>query len=223
MFWCILMKTDSHSKSLTLTRCGYMQDQRYGIHKLTLLLFLKFPFLMFIYFWHSERQSLSWEGAEREGDTESEAGSRLWAVSTEPHAGLEPTDREIMTWAVVGRSTDWATQAPHDAVTIGKYGILAEADWMTAGYWVLCWRQDSPTVWMDPEEWSFLRKHCNDHHPLPVEKSWCWFFFRSRVCNWLDSLIIGYFSLRKPSNFWRGRLLCLIGILKFFFFAIKTE
>ena len=36
-------------------------------------------------------------GAEREGDTESEAGSRLRAVSTEPNVGLEPTDREIMT------------------------------------------------------------------------------------------------------------------------------
>ena len=36
-------------------------------------------------------------GAEREGDTESEAGSRFQAVSTEPDTGLEPTDREIMT------------------------------------------------------------------------------------------------------------------------------
>ena len=35
--------------------------------------------------------------AEREGDTESEAGSRLRAVSTDPDAGLEPTDREIVT------------------------------------------------------------------------------------------------------------------------------
>ena len=52
-------------------------------------------------------------GSEREGDTESEAGSRLWAVSTEPDAGLELTDREIMTRAEVGRLTDWATQAPH--------------------------------------------------------------------------------------------------------------
>ena len=31
-------------------------------------------------------------GAERERETESEAGSRLCAVSTEPDAGLEPTD-----------------------------------------------------------------------------------------------------------------------------------
>ena len=36
-------------------------------------------------------------GAEREGDTESEVGSRLRAVSTEPDAGLELTDHEIMT------------------------------------------------------------------------------------------------------------------------------
>ena len=37
------------------------------------------------------------DGAEREGDTESEAGSRLQAVSTEPDAGLKLTNHEIMT------------------------------------------------------------------------------------------------------------------------------
>ena len=36
-------------------------------------------------------------GAEREGDTEPEAGSRLRAVSTEPDAGLELTNFKIMT------------------------------------------------------------------------------------------------------------------------------
>ena len=51
-------------------------------------------------------------GAEREGDTESKAGSKFWAVSTEPDAGLELTDCEITAWAKVGRLTDWATQAP---------------------------------------------------------------------------------------------------------------
>ena len=34
---------------------------------------------------------------KREGDTESEAGSRLWAVSTEPDEGLKLVDHEIMT------------------------------------------------------------------------------------------------------------------------------
>ena len=44
-----------------------------------------------------ERQSTSWGGAEREGDTESEAGSRLRAVSIEPDAGLELKNCEITT------------------------------------------------------------------------------------------------------------------------------
>ena len=34
---------------------------------------------------------------EREGDTDSKAASRLRAVSTEPDAGLKPTNREIVT------------------------------------------------------------------------------------------------------------------------------
>ena len=63
---------------------------------------------MFIF----ERQSMSGGGAGREEDTEPKTGSRLHAVSTEPDMGLELSDREIMTWASVGRSTDWATQVP---------------------------------------------------------------------------------------------------------------
>ena len=35
--------------------------------------------------------------AEREGDTEFEAGSTLYAVSTEPDEGLQPTNCEIVT------------------------------------------------------------------------------------------------------------------------------
>ena len=37
-------------------------------------------------------------GSEREGDTESETGSRLRTISPEPDTGLELTDREIVTW-----------------------------------------------------------------------------------------------------------------------------
>ena len=61
-----------------------------------------------------ERVCVSRGRAEWERDTESEAGSRLWTVSIEPHAGLEPTNGEIMTRAEVGRLTDWATQATLD-------------------------------------------------------------------------------------------------------------
>ena len=67
---------------------------------------------MFIYFWQRERQSMSGGGAEREGYTESEAGSRLWDTSTEPDAELQLTNREIVTWAEVGCSTNWPTQVP---------------------------------------------------------------------------------------------------------------
>ena len=65
-----------------------------------------------------ERDSVSGGGAERQGATESEAGSRLWAVSAEPDAGLELTNGEIMTWAEVGRLTDWAILAPQESTFI---------------------------------------------------------------------------------------------------------
>ena len=61
----------------------------------------------------------------RETETELERGrgrerarhrirNRLQAPSCQhrARAGLKLTDREIMTWAEVGRLTDWATQAP---------------------------------------------------------------------------------------------------------------
>ena len=44
-----------------------------------------------------QRDTVCREGTERQGDTESKAGSRLRAVSPEPDAGLNLTDREIMT------------------------------------------------------------------------------------------------------------------------------
>ena len=82
-----------------------------------LLFFLfSFSFLMFILFLR-EKESLNGGGAETEGETECEAGSRLWAV-TEPKKGLELTDCEIMTWAEVGRPTNWATQLPQECVWI---------------------------------------------------------------------------------------------------------
>ena len=56
-----------------------------------------FYFLKYLFIFETERQSVSRGGAEREGDTESEVGSRLRAVSTEPDAGLEITNHEIVT------------------------------------------------------------------------------------------------------------------------------
>ena len=58
------------------------------------------------YLFLRERQKVSSREAEREGDTASEAGSGLRAVSTEPDTGLEATSSEIMTRAKVGCSTN---------------------------------------------------------------------------------------------------------------------
>ena len=96
LFWCLYFKLDS-----------FLKWSYFLVH-----IYLKKIFLTFIYFWDRERQSMNGGGEEREGDTESEAGSRLWAISPEPDAGLELTDRKIATWAEVGRSTNWATHAP---------------------------------------------------------------------------------------------------------------
>ena len=71
-------------------------------------------FLMFNNFWERERERerecKQGRGRERGGDTESDAGSRLWAVSTEPDRGLQLADYKIMTWAEVGHLPGWATQ-----------------------------------------------------------------------------------------------------------------
>ena len=57
-----------------------------------------FSTFIYLFFWDRERQSMNGGGAEREGDTELETSSRLWAISPEPDAGLELPDREIVTW-----------------------------------------------------------------------------------------------------------------------------
>ena len=78
------------------------------LHKLCFKIF----FNVYLLLRDRETQSVSRGGVERGGDIESEVGSRLWAVSTEPDAALKLTNCEIMTWAKVRRSTDRATQVP---------------------------------------------------------------------------------------------------------------
>ena len=69
------------------------------------MLFLHFIyFILFIYYLFNRARVGGVE--EREGDRESEAVSRLWAVSTELDEVLELMDCEIMTWAEVGCLTD---------------------------------------------------------------------------------------------------------------------
>ena len=76
------------------------------------ILFFFFNVCLFLREWERDSERAQFGEGQREGDTESQAGSRLWAVSTEPDTGLEPTNGEIMTWAEVGHLTDWAIQMP---------------------------------------------------------------------------------------------------------------
>ena len=66
---------------------------------------LNFLFNVYLFLRDRAGQSMNGRGAEREGDTDSKAGSRLLAVSTEPNVGLKLTNHEIMTWAEGGRLT----------------------------------------------------------------------------------------------------------------------
>ena len=69
-------------------------------------------FYICLFIFETQREKEHKRGMGRERRPDSQAGSRLQAVSTEPHVGLEPTNHEIVTWAEVVRLTDWATQAP---------------------------------------------------------------------------------------------------------------
>ena len=64
-----------------------------------MLLFLSFVFYFILFrFIYFEREGEMEEGKDREGGRHRiRAGSRLRAAGTEPDAGLEPTNLEIMT------------------------------------------------------------------------------------------------------------------------------
>ena len=81
---------------------------------------------------------------ERERERERERDrpriwSRLQALSCQhrAHAGLEPMNCEIMTWAEVGCLTDWATQAPLEVWVVSSLTLtwlLSEGIGHCSGY-----------------------------------------------------------------------------------------
>ena len=81
-------------KGLHLEECGFSRNKakRMYIRILQIHFIYLFLHILNTHFFLRARG-----GAEREGDTESEAGSRLRAVGTEPDVGLEPANHEIMT------------------------------------------------------------------------------------------------------------------------------
>ena len=97
----------------TLSQKSWLWFRAHYSVSLCLRIFLFFFFNAYLFLRDRERPSASRGGAEREGDTESKAGSRLWAVSTEPNLGLNLMNREIMSWAEVRCLINWATPVLH--------------------------------------------------------------------------------------------------------------
>ena len=85
---------NTHVVTDRLGRSG--EGQILLLHSCLLFIFKKIFFKCF-YLFLRQRETEHEQGRGRGGDTESEAGSRLQAVSTEPDAGLELTECEIMT------------------------------------------------------------------------------------------------------------------------------
>ena len=125
---------DGHSTRIICLQSLLPWQMCQGSHNL--LTPLKKFFLMFISFLERQtdrqRQRTSGRGAEREGDTESKAGSRLLAVSTEPDTGLKPTNCEIVSWAEVRRLTNWGTQVPPLSSSIEwcSWEVMLMAGWL---------------------------------------------------------------------------------------------
>ena len=92
---------------------------------------------MFLFIFETKRNSMSRGRAEREEDSESEAGSRLWAVSTEADTRLELTDCEIMTWAEVRRLTNWATPVPQLCPTLMQAYARVKRE-KSINWWSIC-------------------------------------------------------------------------------------
>ena len=84
------------------------------------------PSLALFYFFKLifEREITSGGGTQRGGQ---KSRSGLCTESSKPDAGLELTNLEIMTWAKVGRSANWATQVPRpppsQAWLFSKYSL----------------------------------------------------------------------------------------------------
>ena len=70
-----------------------------------------------------ERECVRRGGAERERETKNPKQAPGSELSPQPDAGLKHMDHEIMTWAEVRRSTDWATQAPLSVHNLNHFSL----------------------------------------------------------------------------------------------------
>ena len=111
--WVWKCATTIVSLSLQLWCCSRFQWVKFIINFFTqypIILIECFFFNVYSFLKDRERQSTSRGGAETEGDTESEAGSRLWAVNTEPERGAR-THETMRSWPEL-KSDAQPTESP---------------------------------------------------------------------------------------------------------------
>ena len=74
---------------------------------------LFFKIFLHVYLFLRERRTVRVAEGQREKETQNPKQAPGFKLSAQsPTRGLELTKREIMTWAEVGRLTNWATQVP---------------------------------------------------------------------------------------------------------------
>ena len=86
---------------------------------------MSFFFLTFIYLWETQRDRAQAEEGKREKETQNSKqppGSEQ-AVSTEPDAGLEATNHEIMTWAEVDAQLTEPSRCPSKCLIKGPQSV----------------------------------------------------------------------------------------------------
>ena len=74
---CVVFATILLAEARYMANSMEKWGNRLFLDRQTFKIIFLFFFSTFIYFWDRERQSMNGGGAEREGDTESETGSRL--------------------------------------------------------------------------------------------------------------------------------------------------
>ena len=137
---------------------------------------------MLIYFWERQRDRVQAEEGQRERDTESKAGSRLWAVSTQPDAGLELTNNKTMTWTEVGTLHRLRHPGPSTSRYFGTYNVLVPL-WRSNAIFclfadsspdveVMCWRR---CTWQDLEQNPF-QGWAVASTPAAAQKETCFVF-----------------------------------------------
>ena len=140
--------------------------------------FFSFLFFSFLFFSLAERdRAWTWEGPwiGETRNSKQAPGSELSARS--PDVGLELLNWEIMTWAEVGRLTDWATHVPHRCAVSKGHRHPSVYNSAIDNSQSMERAQMSIDGWMDKEDVGYIHNGVL----LSNQKEW-----NLAICNYVD-------------------------------------